>query len=154
MGYLPSVNACQHSNAFFDSLAPEPTPALVDAANRLRRTSVVTGRPRFASAALDPSVHDLARFDSGEPALDAWLRDHATGAARSRVAQTSVWLAEGGKEVVGYYALSAHAVPRAESTNRIGRAVPDPVPAALLASSRSTFSPSGAWATPKPPCTC
>ena len=35
--------------------------------------------------------------------------------------------------VVANYSLSAHAVPREEAPNRIGRGVPDPVPAALLA---------------------
>jgi len=42
-------------------------------------------------------------------------------------------VAGNGHEVVGYYALSAHAVPRGEAPSRIGRAVPDPVPAALIA---------------------
>ena len=93
----------------------------------------MTDSPRFVSTPLDPSVHDVARFGSGEPDLDAWLRDHAARAARARVAQTFVWVAAGGHEVVGYYALSAHAVPRAEVPSRIGRGVPDPVPAALLA---------------------
>ena len=35
--------------------------------------------------------------------------------------------------VVAYYSLCAHAVPREEAPNRIGRGVPDPVPAALIA---------------------
>lgn len=90
--------------------------------------------PTFASVPLDPSVHDLSSFDSGEPDLDSWLRDNAAIAARARVAQTFVWLRDdGGSAVVGYYALSAHAIPRAEAPSRIGRGVPDPVPAALLA---------------------
>jgi predicted N-acetyltransferase YhbS len=65
--------------------------------------------------------------------LDVWLRDHAaTAAARARVARTFVWVAEGSHEVVAYYSLSAHAVPRDEAPSRISRGVPDPVPAALL----------------------
>lgn len=93
----------------------------------------MTGRPAYVSVALDPSLHETARFDSGEPNLDAWLRDHAAAAARARVARTFVWVADGGPSVVGYYALSAHAVARADAPPRIGRGVPDPVPAALLA---------------------
>jgi predicted N-acetyltransferase YhbS len=93
----------------------------------------VTASSSFVSTPLDPSGHEVARFDSGEPELDTWLRDHAVGAARARVAQTFVWIAAGGHEVVGYYSLSAHAVHRAEAPSRIGRGVPDPVPAALLA---------------------
>ncbi len=44
-----------------------------------------------------------------------------------------MWVAEGTDRVVGYYSLSAHAVPRDEAPARISRGVPDPVPAALLA---------------------
>jgi GNAT superfamily N-acetyltransferase len=64
--------------------------------------------------------------------MDSWLREHAAVAARARVARTFVWVADGGTEVVGYYALSAHAVPRAQAPSGIGRGVPDPVPAALI----------------------
>jgi hypothetical protein len=92
----------------------------------------VTRSPLFVSASFDPAIHDLAALDSGEPDLDAWLRDHAAGASRARVAQTFVWVAADGSTVVGYYSLSAHAVPRAEAPSRIDRGVPDPVPAALL----------------------
>lgn len=88
----------------------------------------------FVSDPLDPPFHDLSRFDSGDSDLDTWLRDSAATAARARVAQTFVWVREDGdREVVAYYALSAHAIPRAETPSRIGRGVPDPVPAALLA---------------------
>jgi predicted N-acetyltransferase YhbS len=93
----------------------------------------VTGSSPFVSVLLEPFGHRVALFDSGEADLDAWLRDHAAGAARARVAQTFVWVADGQAEVVAYYSLSAHAVPRAEAPSRIGRRVPDPVPAALLA---------------------
>ena len=90
--------------------------------------------PTFVSVPLDPPVHDPSRFESGEPDLDAWLRDSATTAARARVAQTFVWVPDtNDRGVVAYYALSAHAIPRAEAPSRVGRGVPDPVPAALLA---------------------
>jgi predicted N-acetyltransferase YhbS len=90
----------------------------------------VTASPAFAGTVLD--LHDVSRFESGEPDLDVWLRDHAATAARARIAQTFVWVPEGGREVVAYYSLSAHAVPRDEAPSRISRGVPDPVPAALL----------------------
>jgi GNAT superfamily N-acetyltransferase len=47
------------------------------------------------------------------------------------VAQTFVWVDNAG-QVQAYYAISAHALPRAEAPARIGRGVPDPVPAALI----------------------
>lgn len=90
--------------------------------------------PTYLSVPLDPAVHDLSRFESGEADLDAWLRDSAAAAARARVAQTFVWVRDADERtVVAYYALSAHAIPRAEAPSRIGRGVADPVPAALLA---------------------
>lgn len=97
---------------------------------------------RFVSVALDPALHDARGFDSGEADLDDWLRDSAAAAARSRVAQTFVWVGDDQRRaeqgvaldpVVAYYALSAHAIARADAPSRIGRGVPDPVPAALLA---------------------
>jgi len=94
----------------------------------------VAASTSFVSVPLDPPVHDLSHFDSGEPDLDAWLRGSAATAARARVAQTFVWNRDvDDRGVVAYYALSAHAIPRAEAPSRIGRGVPDPAPAALLA---------------------
>ncbi len=89
--------------------------------------------PDYASSLLDPEIHDLTLFDSGEPELDTWPREHATAAARARVAHTFVWVDIVSTAVVAYYSLCAHAVPREGAPNRIGRGVPDPVPAALIA---------------------
>lgn len=91
------------------------------------------GRPTFVSIPFNPLLHTTDVFDSGAPDLDAWLRDSAATAARARVAQTFAWLRDQAPGVVAYYALSAHAVPRAEAPSRIGRGVPAPIPAALLA---------------------
>lgn len=88
----------------------------------------------YTSHVYDPSRHDSRTFACGETDLDAWLSDKAADAARARVAQTFVWPGaepEPGA-VVGYCALSAHAIPRIEAPSRIGRGVPDPVPAALI----------------------
>lgn len=92
----------------------------------------MTDRPPYVSTLLDLDLHDVSGFECGAPDLDVWLRSHAVSAARARVAQTFVWVERDSPRVVGYYTLSAHAVPRAEAPNRIGRGVPDPVPAALL----------------------
>lgn len=90
--------------------------------------------PAYTSLVYDPSRHDTRDFTCGEPELDAWLSDKAADAARARVAQTFVWVddASGHDSVVAYYSLSAHAIPRVEAPSRIGRGVPDPVPAALI----------------------
>jgi predicted N-acetyltransferase YhbS len=94
----------------------------------------VTASVPFVSTALDPATHHVDRFNCGETELSAWLQDHASTAARARVAQTFVWLAGAeDRNVVGYYSLSAHAVNRMDAPSRIGRGVPGPVPAALIA---------------------
>ncbi len=89
--------------------------------------------PAYTSHVYQPGRHDCRTFACGEPALDAWLRDNAADAGRARVTQTFVWVDGAGHDtVVAYYALSAHAIPRTEAPSRIGRGVPDPVPAALI----------------------
>jgi GNAT superfamily N-acetyltransferase len=93
----------------------------------------VTAHPPYSSSALNPAVHDVSAFESGAVALDVWLCEHAAAAARARIAQTFVWTEAGHASVLGYYAISAHAVPRVEAPSRISRGVPDPVPAALIA---------------------
>jgi len=74
--------------------------------------------------------HEHPAFDSGEPALDDWLRNRAlasqeTGAARSYVVCE-------GRSVVGYYCLANGAVIRAGAPGAIRRNMPDPIPVMLL----------------------
>ncbi|HEX8004630.1 MAG TPA: GNAT family N-acetyltransferase [Mycobacteriales bacterium] len=85
----------------------------------------------FRSVPLD-DTHALDDFDSAQPDLDRWLRDHARGAEAKRTARTFVWL-DGGGRVVGYYALAAHTLSRASLPRRLGRGDPAQVPAVLLA---------------------
>lgn len=76
--------------------------------------------------------HVLDGFDSGEPSLDRWLREHARAAEARRTARTFVSLDADG-EVAGYYALVAHKISRAGLPPRLGRGGPAEVPAVLLA---------------------
>jgi GNAT superfamily N-acetyltransferase len=74
--------------------------------------------------------HDLARFDSGVPALDDWLKrraleDQTTHASRTYV--TSI-----GGRVIGYYALANGAVARTHARGRVRRNMPDPIPVMVL----------------------
>lgn len=87
--------------------------------------------PTFTSVSYRPDVHDCELFDSGEPDLDDWLRRSSVPAAAARVAQTFVWVTAD-QRVGAFYAISAHALTRGEAPSRIGRGVPDPVPAALI----------------------
>lgn len=74
--------------------------------------------------------HDVARFECGEPSLDAWLRRRAlqneeSGASRTYILRT-------GQEIAGYYALATGAIAHAEAAGRIKRNMPDPVPVMII----------------------
>lgn len=77
--------------------------------------------------------HELAHFDSGEPALDDWLKrraakNQANGSSRTYV----VCEGEGEHRVIGYYCLAAGALGHAEAPSALKRNRPDPVPVLVL----------------------
>lgn len=74
--------------------------------------------------------HNLSAFDCGVPALNDWLKRHAIQNEASRASRTYVVTAGG--RVVGYYALATGSVNQAESTGRIRRGMPDPIPVMIL----------------------
>lgn len=74
--------------------------------------------------------HDLSGFDSGEPALDEWLRRRALPNEASGASRTYVVCV--GKKVAGYYTLAAGAVTRTDAPGRVRRNAPDPVPVMVL----------------------
>jgi GNAT superfamily N-acetyltransferase len=76
--------------------------------------------------------HLLDRFESGQTALDTWLRDSSARAAAMRTAKTFVWHA-GDRVVVAYFSLAAHLVVRESLPRKLGRGAPDAIPAILLA---------------------
>jgi GNAT superfamily N-acetyltransferase len=78
------------------------------------------------------SSHDLGRFDSGQPYLDRWLREHARGAEARRTGRTFVWLDDSGS-VIAYYTIAAHLIQRVDLPRSINRGNPDHIPAVLLA---------------------
>jgi GNAT superfamily N-acetyltransferase len=86
---------------------------------------------RFVSETLTED-HRLDRLDSGNAALDSWLRDHARHAQAMRTAQTFVWHAGDGV-ALAYFSLASHLVVRAELPAKLGRGAPDAIPAVLLA---------------------
>lgn len=74
--------------------------------------------------------HDLADFDSGEPALDDWVRRRALANEESGASRTYVVCV--GKRVVGYYSLAVGAVAHVDASGRVKRNMPDPVPVMVL----------------------
>jgi predicted N-acetyltransferase YhbS len=76
------------------------------------------------------SEHDSSEFDSGEPALDDWLRRRALNNETSGASRT--YVVSMGSKVVGYYALSAGAIAHIHAPGRIKRNMPDPIPVVVL----------------------
>lgn len=76
--------------------------------------------------------HVLSEFDSGNDALDDWLRSHARHADRVGTGRTYVWTDEEGA-VVAYFTLTPHVVRRDEVPKRVERGSPDAIQAILLA---------------------
>ena len=74
--------------------------------------------------------HDLADFDSGEPALDDWLRRRALANEERGSSRTYVVCVA--KRVVGYYSLAVGAVAHVGVPGRVKRNMPDPVPVMVL----------------------
>ena len=74
--------------------------------------------------------HDLSAFDSGEPALDDWLRRRARQNEESGASRTYVVCA--GNRVLGYYTLAVGALAHAQAPGRIRRNMPDPIPVMIL----------------------
>ena len=80
---------------------------------------------------LDPERHDRAGFDSGEPALDDWLRRYAGQNRRRDTAATWVVTTRDDR-VVAYATVAMTAIDRSAAPVKVGKQAPDPVPALLL----------------------
>jgi GNAT superfamily N-acetyltransferase len=80
---------------------------------------------------LDSARHDRASFDSGEPALDEWLRRYAGQNRRRDTAATWV-IATPGDVVVAYVSVAMTAIERGAAPDPVAKHAPDPVPALLL----------------------
>lgn len=65
---------------------------------------------------------DLSQFDSGQPALDDWLRNEAVKAQKADVARVHAWTRPGSDEVVAYFAL----VPTLVSPSTLPRSARGP----------------------------
>lgn len=80
---------------------------------------------------LDPARHDRSQFDSGEPALDDWLRRYAGQNRRRDIAATWV-IATPDDRVVAYASLAMTAIDGSAAPRAVAKQAPDPVPALLL----------------------
>ncbi len=80
---------------------------------------------------LDPRQHDRASFDSGEPALDEWLRRYAGQNRRRDTAATWVIL-DAEDTVVAYASIAMTGIDHSAAPAVLAKHTPDPVPALLL----------------------
>jgi predicted N-acetyltransferase YhbS len=88
---------------------------------------------RAATERYDPSRHDSSEFQSGNQALDRWLVRYAGQSERRDAARTFVLTDTG--VVIGYYALLAGELDRAQATERTRKGMSRhyPIPVAILA---------------------
>lgn len=91
-------------------------------------------RPPRPPVAFDPRTHASEAFDSGEAALDIWLRRFAGQAQRRDAARTFVATGED-DSVIGYYTLVAGELTHERATPEVRRGLSKhfPIPVALLA---------------------
>jgi len=84
----------------------------------------------FSLVVLDVARHDRSRFDSGNAALNRYLREQVTQDIRRRVAACFVAVDDGGR-IAAYYTLSTASVPLLDLPEPARRKLPryDAVPA-------------------------
>ena len=70
--------------------------------------------PRIVIEPFDPGRHDRSGFSCGTDRLDNFLRLSARKQQKDDFTRVFVAVAEGSREVLGYYALNAHAVATEE----------------------------------------
>jgi GNAT superfamily N-acetyltransferase len=76
--------------------------------------------------------HNLSRFDCGNATLNTWLQKYAWTNQQADSAKT--YLAIGGDEIVGYYALTTGSVHKHETPERIAKGLAShPIGIVLLA---------------------
>jgi GNAT superfamily N-acetyltransferase len=82
-------------------------------------------------ALLDVARHDRTEFNSGEPALDEWLRRYAGQNRRRDTAATWV-IVDAESVVVAYASVAMTGIDRSAAPPSVAKQAPDPVPALLL----------------------
>lgn len=91
------------------------------------------GEPKFAIEPLDPSKHDRAAFSCGVGQVDNFFKRTANKLAAADNLRVFV-MAAGGGEIIGFYALNAHAVDYQDLPPEYARTRPGhgSIPAAYL----------------------
>jgi GNAT superfamily N-acetyltransferase len=77
--------------------------------------------------------HELTDFDSGQPALNDWLKKRVLKATPRGASARTFVVCDQDQTVLGYYALASSSVSREDAASKVSRNSPDPVPVILLA---------------------
>jgi GNAT superfamily N-acetyltransferase len=93
---------------------------------------VTEAPPPFGAPVLLTEAHDGSAFDSGEPALDDWLRRRAWSNLQTAASRTYVLCSRGSHRIVGYFALSMGQILANEATGAMRRNMPKFIPAVIL----------------------
>ncbi len=75
-------------------------------------------------------AHHVASFDCGDATLNDWLRRRAIRNENSGASRTFVVCKD--NTVIGYYALAVGAIARKETSGKVRRNMPDPIPVMVL----------------------
>ena len=76
------------------------------------------------------STHDVTAFDCGDSTLNDWLQRRAIKNENSGGSRTFVVCK--GNIVIGYYSLAVGAIAREETSGKVRRNMPDPIPVMVL----------------------
>lgn len=88
--------------------------------------------PLFDPPVLLTEAHDSSAFDSGEPALDDWLRRRAWNNLQIAASRTYVACPIGSPKIAGYFALSMGQILAQDATGSMRRNMPHHIPAVIL----------------------
>lgn len=75
--------------------------------------------------------HDRSQFDCGRPSLNEWFHKQAWQSQRSESAKVYVALKD--EKVVGYHAIAAAHIAKADATKRVAQGQPSHIPAIKIA---------------------
>lgn len=93
---------------------------------------MVEERTSLAPPILLTQAHDSSLFDSGEPALDDWLRQRAWNNLQVAASRTYVVCPVGSTRIVGYFAISMGQILGTEVVGAMRRNMPPHIPSMLL----------------------
>ncbi|MDF3414407.1 GNAT family N-acetyltransferase [Sulfitobacter sp. M57] len=99
-------------------------------------------KPKFRVQKFDKASHDHEAFSCGIPAMDRWFNESISDQIKAN--RTRVWCAvDQTGNVVGFYALSAHAVEPSSSPALATRRDRHPIPAVYLSALATDLSAQG-----------